>query len=415
MDEHKPLGSRLKHAWNAFRNKDPTEELRWDGPSSYSRPDRVRFTRGHERSIITSIYNRIAMDVAAVDIKHARLDENGRFIETIDSGLNECLNVEANLDQTGRALIQDIVMSMLNEGVAAIVPVDTTLDPTQTGSYDIRSLRTGSIQQWNPNTVKVSVYDEKEGIRKDLTLLKRTIGIVENPFYAIMNEPNSTLQRLIRKLGLLDAGDERNNSGKLDLIIQLPHVIKSEARQQQAERRLRSIETQLNDSKHGIAYTDGTEKIIQLNRAVENQLMAQIESLTSMLYGQLGMTQSILDGTADEKTMLNYYSRTIEPIVSAIVEEMRRKFLTKTARSQFQSIMFFRDPFSLVPVAQISEMADKFTRNEILSPNEVRQIIGLKPSPDPASDELRNRNLNAASDENKESLGSQEDKENQNG
>lgn len=391
--------SRLKHAWNAFFNKDPTDYYKNVGTSYTYRPDRPRLTRGNERSIVTSVYNRIALDASSVTIQHVRLDENNRFVSVIDSGLNNCLTVEANLDQTGRAFIQDVVMSMLDEGCVAIVPVETTLNPEITGSYDILSMRTGKILEWYPSHVKVRVYNEKTGRKEDIVVPKSTVGIVENPLYAVINEPNSTMQRLIRKLNLLDVVDEQSSSGKLDLIIQLPYVIKTEARRQQAEKRRQDIADQLAGSKYGIAYTDGTERITQLNRPVENNLMKQIEYLTSMLYSQLGITQSILDGTADDKTMLNYYNRTIEPILSAIVDEMKRKFLTKTARSQLQSIVFFRDPFKLVPVSDISEIADKFTRNEIMTSNEIRQIIGMKPSDDPRADELRNKNLNQPKDD----------------
>ena len=387
------LGSRLRHAWNAFRNRDPTDQYRDIGSGYYYRPDRVRLTGGNERSIVTSIYNRIALDVAAVDIKHCKIDENGHFISEVNSNLNSCLTLEANLDQTARAFKQDIIMSMLDEGCVAIVLVDTTLDPNVTNSYDILSMRTGKILEWYPMHVKVRVYNEKTGRKEDIILPKSDIGIIENPLYAIINEPNSTMQRLIRKLSLLDITDEQTASGKLDLIIQLPYVIKTEARRQQAENRRKDIEMQLASSKYGIAYTDGTEHITQLNRSVENNLLKQIESLTSTLYSQLGITQSILDGTADEKTMLNYNNRTIEPFVSAIVDEMKRKFLTKTARSQKQTIMYFRDPFKLVPVNDIAEIADKFSRNEILSSNEIRQIIGIKPSDDPKADELVNANI----------------------
>ena len=387
------LGSRLRHAWNAFRNRDPTDQFKDIGASYYYRPDRVRLSRGNERSIVTSIYNRIAIDVASIDIKHCRLDDNERFLSEIDSNLNSCLTLEANIDQTARAFRQDIVMSMFDEGCVAIVPVDTTLDPNKTNSYDILSMRTGKILEWYPQHVKVRVYNEKTGRKEDITVPKSTVGIIENPLYSIINEPNSTMQRLIRKLSLLDITDEQTASGKLDLIIQLPYVIKTEARRQQAENRRKDIEMQLASSKYGIAYTDGTERITQLNRSVENNLLKQIESLTSTLYSQLGITQAILDGTADEKTMLNYNNRTIEPIVSAIVDEMKRKFLTKTARSQKQTILFFRDPFKLVPVNDIAEIADKFTRNEITTSNEIRQIIGLKPSDDPKADQLINSNI----------------------
>ena len=389
------FGSRLKHAWNAFFNRDPTYTFKDVGTSFSSyRPDRVRFSGGNERSIVTSLYNRMAMDAAAISIKHVRLDEDERYIETMKSGLNECLSTEANIDQTGRAFLQDVYMSMLDEGCVAIVPVDTSFDPRNTGHYDILSLRTGKIVEWRPNAVKVRLYNDRTGNKEDLWLPKKTVAIVENPLYAVINERNSTLQRLIRKLNLLDAVDEQSGSGKLDLIIQLPYVVKTPARREQANSRRKEIEDQLTGSKYGIAYTDGTERITQLNRPVENNLMKQIEYLTSMLYSQLGMTQAILDGTADEKTMLNYYSRTTEPMVSTVVDEMKRKFLTKTARSQLQSIAFFRDPFKLVPVGELAEISDKFTRNEITTSNEIRQAIGMKPSNDPRADELRNKNLN---------------------
>ena len=385
---------RLQHAWNAFLNRDPTYEFRDHGMISTYKPDRVRFTRGNERSIVTSVYNRIALDVSSIDINHAKLDENGRFKEVIQSGLNECLTLNANIDQTGKAFIQDVVMSMMDEGCVAIVPVDTTTNPTITGSFDINSLRTGQIIEWRPEFVKVKLYNDRTGQKEDVLLPKKSVAIIENPLYAVINEPNSTMQRLIRKLNLLDVIDEQSGSGKLDLIIQLPYVIKSEARRQQAENRRKDIEMQLAGSKYGIAYTDGTEKITQLNRPAENNLMKQIEYLTSMLYSQLGITQSVLDGTADERTMLNYYNRTIEPIISAIIDEMKRKFLTKTARTQNQSIVYFRNPFKLVPINELAEISDKFTRNEIATSNEIRQIIGWKPSDDPGADELRNKNLN---------------------
>jgi hypothetical protein len=388
------LVDRLQHGWNAFMGRDPTMRYPYVGSSYTVRPDRVRFSRGNERSIVTSVYNRVALDVAAISINHCRLDDNGRFTEIIESGLNNCLNLEANLDQTGRAFIQDIVVSMFDEGSVAIVPTDTTLDPKVTGSYDILTMRTGKILDWYPAHVRVRVYNEKTGQKEDILLPKSTVGIIENPLYAVINEPNSTMQRLIRKLNLLDTIDEQSGSGKLDLIIQLPYVIKSEARKQQAEERRKDIESQLAGSKFGIAYTDASEKVTQLNRPIENNLMKQIEYLTAMLYSQLGITQSILDGSADEKTMLNYYSRTIEPIVSAIVDEMKRKFLTKTARAQKQSIMFFRSPFKLVPVNDLAEIADKFTRNTIMTSNEIRQIIGMKPADDPKADMLINSNLN---------------------
>lgn len=401
MDEN-TFGTRLKHAWNAFFNRDPTMIYPgYSGGYSY-KPDRPRLSRGNERSIATAVYNRIAMDAASISIQHVRLDENNRFIETIQSGLNTCLTLSANVDQTGRAFIQDAVLTMLDEGCVALVPVDTTVNPNLTGSYDIETIRTGKIVEWFPKHVRVSVYNEEKGKREDIIVPKSTVAIVENPLYAVVNEPSSTMQRLIRKLVLLDAIDEQSGSGKLDLIIQLPYVIKTPARKAQAEERRKDIEMQLSGSKYGIAYTDGTEHITQLNRPVENNLMKQIEFLTSMLYSQLGITQTILDGTADEKTMLNYYNRTIEPIVSAIIDEMKRKFLTKTARSQLQSIMMFRDPFKLVPVTEIATIADTFTRNEIMSSNEVRQIIGMKPSNDPKADELRNKNLNPSEFEESE-------------
>lgn len=385
---------RLQHAYNSFLNRDPTDYYREVGSGYSYRPDRVRFTGGNERSIVTSVYNRIALDTASINIVHARLDEDNRYSETIDSALNRCLTKDANIDQTGRGFIQDVVMSMLDEGCVAIVPVDTSVNPKQSGAYDILSMRTAKIIQWYPQHVKVRVYNDKTGMKEDLTLPKSFVCIIENPLYAVINEPNSTMQRLIRKLNLLDVVDEQTSAGKLDLIIQLPYVIKSEARREQAEKRRKDIEMQLSGSKYGIAYTDGTERITQLNRPVENNLMKQIEYLTNLLYAQLGITQTILDGTADDKTMLNYYNRTIEPIISAIVDEVERKFLTKTARSQKQAIKFFRDPFKLVPINEIAEIADKFTRNEITSSNEIRTVIGFKPSKDPGADELRNKNLN---------------------
>lgn len=388
--------SRLKNAWNVFKNKDPTEHYTNLGQSYGYRPDRMRFSRGNERSIVTSVYNRIAMDVAAVDIFHVRTDEDGRFAEVIDSSLNNCFTLEANIDQTGRAFIQDVVQSMLDEGCVAIVPVDTDDEPEESGNFKIYTMRTGQILDWYPEHVRVNVYNQEKGRREEVILPKSTVAIIENPLFAVVNEPNSTMQRLIRKLNLLDAIDEQVCSGKLDLIIQLPYIIKTEARREQAEKRRQDIERQLSDGKYGIAYTDGTERITQLNRPVENNLMSQIEYLTSMLYSQLGMTQSILDGTADEKTMLNYYNRTIEPILSALVEEVKRKFLTKTARAQRQTIMYFRDPFKLAPVGLIAEISDKFTRNEIMTGNEIRQKIGMKPSDDPSADELRNKNLSAS-------------------
>ena len=394
------VGSRFKNAWNAFRNREPTKVFQDIGYGYSYRPDRFRLTRGNERSIVTSVYNRIALDVAAIDIRHVQLDAEEQFCDVVQSGLNNCLSTEANLDQTGRAFIQDAVMSMMDEGCIAIVPVDTDDDPVDTDDdpddttgYQILSMRVGRIRDWYPKHIRVELYNEETGRKQDIVVPKSTVAIVENPLYAVINEPNSTMQRLIRKLNLLDAVDEQSSSGKLDLIIQLPYVIKTEARRKQAEKRRKDIEQQLAGSKYGIAYTDGTERITQLNRSLENNLMKQIEYLTSMLYSQLGITQSILDGTADDKTMLNYYNRTIEPIIAAIVDEMKRKFLSKTARSQNKSIKFFRDPFKLVPVADLAEISDKFTRNEIATSNEIRQVIGWKPSDDPKADELRNSNL----------------------
>lgn len=396
------FGSRLKHAWNAFTGN--VQMNYRDLGMSYSyRADRPRMSRGNERSIVTSVYNRIALDVAALNVQHVRLDENGRFLSVIDDGLNNCLTLEANVDQTARSFVQDVVISMFDEGSVAIVPVDTTTDPNVSGSYDIQSLRVGQILDWYPQYIRARVYNEQTGRKEDIVVPKSAVAIIENPLYAVINEPNSTMQRLIRKLNLLDVIDEQSGSGKLDLIIQLPYVIKTEARRQQAENRRKDIENQLSGSKYGIAYTDGTEHITQLNRSVNNNLMSQIEYLTSMLYSQLGITQSILDGTADEKTMLNYNNRTIEPIISAIVDEMKRKFLTKTARSQRQSISFFRDPFKLVPVNEIAEIADKFTRNEIMTSNEIRQVVGMKPSDDQRADELRNKNLSEPSGSDQQS------------
>ena len=394
---------RIKHSWNAFLNRDPTYNYRdLGGPSYGYRPDRMRFTRGNERSIVTSVYNRIALDAASIDIMHVQLDKDDRFESVRDSALNECLTRNANIDQTGRAFIQDVVMSMLDEGCVAIVPVDTTFNPDVTNSYDINTMRTAKIVEWYPAHVKVNLYNDRTGQKEDLILPKKTVAIIENPLYAVINEPNSTMQRLIRKLNLLDVIDEQSGSGKLDLIIQLPYVIKTDARRQQAEQRRKDIEMQLAGSKYGIAYTDGTERITQLNRSVDNNLMKQIEYLTSMLYSQLGITQAILDGSADDKTMLNYYNRTIEPIVSSIVDEIQRKFLTKTAITQKQAILYFRDPFRLVPVNEIAEIADKFTRNEIMTSNEIRQIVGMKPSKDPNADELRNKNLSESNEMIKE-------------
>lgn len=393
------FGSRLRHAFNAFMNRDPTIDFRDTGPGFSIRPDRPRFTRGNERTIVTSIYNRIALDVASININHCRVDGDNRFVETIDSSLNKCLNLEANLDQTGRAFIQDVVMSMLDEGCVAIVPTETSFNPALTTSYDIFSMRTGKILEWYPKHVKVRLYNEKSGQREDIKLPKNTVAIVENPLYAVINEHNSTMQRLMRKLSLLDNVDERINSGKLDMIIQLPYVIKSQTRRQEADKRRKDLEDQLKGSSYGIGYIDGTEKIVQLNRPLDNNLMKQVEYLTAQLYSQLGITQAILDGSANEQEMLNYHTRTIEPIISAIVDEMKRKFLSKTARSQLQTIKFFRDPFKLVPINNMAEIADKFTRNEILTSNEVRQIIGMKPSNDPKADQLINSNLNHPEDE----------------
>ena len=387
--------SRLKHAWNAFLNRDPTFSV---GGGSYYRPDRARLSRGNERSIVTSVYNRIALDAAAINMMHARLDDDGRFLSVIDSGLNNCLSVEANLDQTGRSFIQDVVMSMLDEGCVAMVPVDTTLNPRITAAFDVNSIRTGKILEWFPEHVRVSVYNDKTGKKEELLLPKRSVAIVENPLFAVINEPNSTMQRLIRKLNLLDAIDEQSGSGKMNMVIQLPYIVKTPLQKERADRRRKELEDQLASSKYGVAYVDGTERITQLNRPLDNNLMTQIEYLTSMLYSQLGITQNVMDGSADDKTMLNYYNRTIEPIISAIVDEMIRKFLTKTARSQKQSIRFFRDPFKLVPVNDIAEIADKFTRNEIMTSNEFRQIVGFKPSDDPKADKLNNSNLKGPSD-----------------
>lgn len=387
---------RLQHGWNAFLSREPTEEYKsvYEGYGFSYRPDRPKLHRGNERSIVTAVYNRIAIDVAQVSIRHVRLDENERIKETITSGLNYCLTTEANIDQTGRSFIQDIVMSMLDEGVVAVVPVDTNINPRNTDSYDIRTMRVGKIVEWKPQHVKVNLYNERTGRHEDVTLPKRMVAVIENPLYAVMNEPNSTLQRLIRKLNLLDSIDEQSGSGKLDLIIQLPYAIKTEARRKQADERRKAIIDQFSSSKYGIAYIDSTEHVTQLNRSLENNLLNQVEYLTSMLYNQLGMTKEIFDGTADEAKMLNYNNRTIEPIVTEITDEFSRKFLTKTARTQAQSVSFFREPFKLVPVNQLADIADKFTRNEILSSNEVRAIIGYKPSDQPGADELRNKNLN---------------------
>lgn len=389
------IGSRLKHAWNAFLNRDPPGSRYYGGGYSY-RPDRMRFSRGSERTIINAIYNRIALDAASITVNHVKLDENNRFDSIIDSGLNYCLNTEANADQTGRGLIQDIVMTFLEEGVAAVVPEKTNFDPRYSNSYEIYSMRVGVPVEWYPNHVRVRMFNELIGQKEEITFPKKMVALIENPFYAVMNAPNSTMQQLVRKLALLDVVDEQAGSGKLDMIIQLPYVIKSPARREQAEQRRADIEQQLSGSKYGIAYTDGTERIVQLNRSLENNILKSIEYLTNMVYSQLGVTQEILNGTADEKTMNNYMNRIIEPVISAIADEFKRKFLTKTARTQGQSIMFFRDPFRLAPVSMIAEMADKFTRNEIMTPNEFRQVIGMKPSKDPKSDQLANRNIASA-------------------
>lgn len=393
--------SRVKHGWDAFRNKDPTplSQLRDLGMTSSTRPDRMRFRICSERSIVNSIYTRIAIDCAQIDIRHVRVDKNGRFLEEINSGLNYCLTKSANVDQTGRAFIQDVVMSLCDEGAIAIVPVDTTLNPIETGAYDIQSLRVGKILEWFPRHVRVKVYNDKTGRHEELILPKSFVAIVENPFYEVMNEPNSLLQRLIRKLGLMDSVDEQTSSGKLDLIIQLPYVIKSDTMRENADRRRKDIEMQLAGSKYGIAYTDGTERITQLNRPAENNLLNQIEMLTIQVYGQLGMTKEVFEGTANEEQQLNYYNRTVEPFLAAICMSMDRTFLTKTAQTQGQEIAYFRDPFKLVPAKEISEIADKFTRNEILSSNEVRAIIGYQPYKDPRADELRNKNLSASNDQ----------------
>lgn len=390
------FSDRLYHAWNAFLNKDPTSYYRTVGAGYSYRPDRPRLSQGNERSIVTSIFNRIALDVASLTFQHVRLDDEGRFLEVIDSGLNECLTVEANIDQSAQAFIQDVVLSMLDEGCVAVVPIDTTIDPTKSGAFDIDSMRVAEILEWYPRHIRVRVYNDQTGYKEDKIVPKSMVAIMENPLYAVVNERNSMMQRLIRKLNLLDVIDEQSGSGKLDLIIQLPYTIKTDARRQQAEQRRKDIEQQLSGSKYGIAYTDGTEHVTQLNRAVENNLMSQIEYLMNMVYAQLGMTTGVLDGSANESTMTNYYTRTVEVIASVIVDEMIRTFLTKTARSQKQSIMFFRDPFRLIPMSEFAEIADKLTRNEIATSNEVRQEIGWKPSKDPTADELRNKNLNPA-------------------
>lgn len=399
------FGERLAHAWNAFRGEDTTRSLNYDVGIGYSvRPDRPRFSRGAERSIVTSVYNRISLDVAQLEYKHVRLDEHERYSETIKSKLNNCLTLEANIDQTGRAFMQDIVMSMMDEGVVAVVPVDTSINPNVNGSFDIISMRVGKVVEWYPKHVKLSVYNDNTGKKEEIIMPKTSVAIVENPLYAVMNEQNSTMQRLIRKLSLLDAVDEQVGSGKLNMIIQLPYVIKTEARKQQAELRRKEIEEQLSKSKYGIAYTDGTEHITQLGHSLDNNLMGQIEYLTSMLYSQLGITADIMNGTASEDAMTNYYSRTIEPLASAIVDEMKRKFLTKTARAQSQTIMYFKDPFKLMATSKVAEIADKFTRNEIMTSNEIRQIVGMQPSKDPSADELRNKNLSQPAEQGRQEM-----------
>lgn len=385
---------RLSHAWNAFTNRDPTRVYPYNlGMSFSNKPDRIRLTLGNERSIMAAIFTRIAIDVSSVDIKHVRLDENDRFMNEIDSELNKCLTIRANIDQSSRSFIQDVVLSLFDEGVIAIVPVDTTIDPTKSASFEINSLRTAKILEWYPKHVRLRLYNDRTGLKEEIILPKESVAIVENPLYSVVNEPNSTLRRLVRKLNLLDNIDEKNSSEKLDMIIQLPYVIKSEQRRQQADQRRKDIEMQLSGSKYGIAYVDGTEKIVQLNRSIENNLMPQIEYLTSMLYSQLGMTEEILKGTASEQESLNYYNRTIDPILCAIVDAMKWSFLTKTARTQGQSIMFFRDPFRLVPVTNLADIADRFTRNEILSSNEIRAIIGYKPVNTSRAEELSNKNM----------------------
>lgn len=387
------LGERLRHAWNAFANRDPTDEPKIPyGVNTYVRPDRPHLSFGRDKSIITSIYTRISIDCAAIDIKHVRLDDNDCFKEEIRSGLNDCLSVEANKDQTGRAFVQDLVMSMCDEGCVAAVPVDTSSNPRE-GSFDIETIRVGKIVQWYPDHVRIRLYNDRRGRQEEIVVPKYMVAIVENPLYSVMNEPNSTLKRLIRKINLLDSVDEQQGSNKMDMIIQLPYIIKTEARRQQAEKRRKDIELQLASSEYGIAYTDGTEKITQLNKSIENHLQEHVDKLTEQLYAQLGLTPEVFNGTADEKVMLNYYNRTIEPIMSAITLEFTRKFLTKTARTQGQSVKFFRDPFRLTPVSDLAEIADKFTRNAIVTSNEFRAIVGFKPSEDPMADELINNNL----------------------
>lgn len=392
------FGERLKRAWNVFTNQEPVNFTRDYGVSYGERPDRVRFTRGNERTTITTIYNRIALDVASLEIKHCRVGKDGRYLEDIDSGLNNCLTLEANIDQSGRAFIQDIVMSMFDEGAIACVPVDTDLSIKNTDSYDILTMRVGKIIEWYPSNIKVRLYNERDGKHKDIMIAKRDAAIIENPFYSVINEPNSTMKRLVRKLSLLDYVDEQTGSGKIDMIIQLPYSLKTQAKRDDAENRRKDIEMQLEGSRYGIAYIDSTEKVTQLNRSLDNNLLQQIEKLTETLYSQLGITQGVLDGTADEQTMLNYHTRSIEPIVETIVKEFKRKFLTRTARTQGQTVMYFKDPFKLVPVNSIADIADKFTRNEIMTSNEIRQVIGMKPSDDPKADMLVNSNLNQSNE-----------------
>ena len=416
------LFSRARRGWNAFLNKKDETELKTEYrgysvvSSGYTRPDRPRFTRGNERSIVTAVYNRIALDVAAIGIRHVKLDDNGRFSSVVKSSLNDCLTLEANIDQTSRAFIQDVVISLLDEGCVAIVPVDTDADPNNTSSYQIETMRVGKITEWFPREVRVKVYNDRVGRQEEIRCSKENVAIIENPLYAVINESNSTMQRLIRKLNLLDYVDEQVGSDKLNLIIQLPYAVKSQMQRDRAKDRIKDIENQLQNNKYGIAYVDATEKVTQLNRSIDNDLLKQVEYLTNLLYSQLGITQAVMDGTADEKTMLNYTNRTVEPIVSAIVDEMKRKFLTKTARTQGQSIAFFRDPFKLVPVDNIAEIADKFTRNEIMTPNEIRQVIGMMPAQDPEADQLRNRNISESTDQVQEDIDVNEEEVNsQNG
>jgi hypothetical protein len=401
---------RLLHGWNAFMNKDPTSAADWDkGPSYTRRPDIIPFSRKVEQTIVNGVYTKIAIDVSQLTFLHVRTNEDGRYEETIDSKLNYALNTEANIDQTSRAFIQDVVNNMFDEGVVAIVPIDTTIDPTKSMAFDVETMRVGRIVNWYPQYVKVDVYNDIEGKRQEIIVPKKTTAIIQNPFYSVMNEPNSILKRLITKLSMLDAVDKQSASGKLDLLIQLPYVLKTTSRKEYAEQRRKDIEEQLTNTRYGIAYTDGTEHITQLNRPVENNLLNQIQYLTQMFYGQFGLTENVFNGTAAEPEMLNYYSRTIEPIASAIVDEMKRKFLTKTARTQHQSIMIFRDVFKLTPAEKMADIADKFTRNEILSSNELRAVIGYKPSKDPDADELRNKNLNKSNEELQNESGTAED------